>query len=190
MAAAAALAIASSAAAALPPESRLAGLRVGGFAGYETDDVSGLSIRADGELPIRDLGPQLRLSGVGSLGYSRLTEGVRFGELTSNVLKLVPAARLSVALGPKVSLFGDLGVGLALVSARTATSVPFFGNSSTSASSVNVMMRFGAGAWYHLSAQVDVGAVLELDPILGDYAYAGARSQTTFLVLGGAMYRL
>lgn len=190
MAGAAALAITGSASAALPPGSRLSELRVGGFAGYETDDLSGVAIRADAELPVRDLTPEVRLSGVGSFGYSRLTEGVRFGDLTSDVLKLVPSARLSVAVAPKVSLFGDLGLGLAFVSARTETNVPFFGRSSVSASSANLMLRLGAGAWYHVSAQVDVGAMLELDPILGDYAFSGFRSQTTFLVLGGLTYRL
>jgi hypothetical protein len=190
MAGAAALAIAGSAFAAAAPGSRLSGLRVGGFGGYETNDVSGLSIRADGEVPVRDLTAQLRLSGVGSFGYSRLTESVRYGELTSHVLKLVPSARLSVAVTPVVSLFGDAGLGLALVSARRDTNVPFFGSSSASASSVNVMMRLGVGAWYHMNGRVDVGAMLELDPIFGDYAFSGARSQTTFLALVGVMYQL
>lgn len=187
---AAALMIAASAAAAVPEGSRLSGLRVGAFAGWEGADVSGLSLRGDGELPLRDLTPRLRLSGVGSLGWSRLTQGVPFGDLTSNVLKVVPAARLSLAVLPRLSLFGDVGAGLAWVSARTAVDVPFFGRSSASTSSVNLMMRLGAGAWYHVGEQVDVGAMLELDPIFGDYGFRGARSQTTFLVLGGVMYRL
>ena len=190
VAGAAALMIAGSVSAELPPGSRLSGLRVGAFVGYETDDVSGGTLRVDGERPLAALPAPLALSGVGSLGYSRLTKGVRFGEFTSNVVKLVPSARLSVAVAPKVSLFGDVGVGLAFVSAKTETDVPFFGRSSVSASSLNLVMRFGAGGWYHLNGRIDVGAMLELDPILGDYAFSGFRSQTTFLVLGGLTYRL
>ncbi len=190
MAGAAALVIAGSASAAQPGGSRLAGLRVGVLGGYERADVSGVSLRGDAELPIWTLTPGVELSGVASLGYSRLTQGVRYGELASDLLKLVPAARLSVAVGERLSLFGDLGLGLAFVSARTEKDVPFFGKSSTSASSLNAMVRLGVGAWYRATPRLDAGAMLELDPISGDYAYRGAGGQTTLLVLGGVRWRL
>ncbi len=61
-------------AAAPASSSPMQGLEVGGFVGYETDDVSGLSLRLDAELPFRDLSPQVKLSFVGSIGYSRLTD--------------------------------------------------------------------------------------------------------------------
>lgn len=190
-----ALLAAGSASAAPPPSSpstgsALEGLEVGGLVGYEADTVSGLSLRVDGALPFRDLSPQVKLSLVGSLGYSRLSEGVLYGDFTSNVFKIVPAARLSVPLNPRLSLFGDVGVGLAFVSAKVETNVPFLGRSSSSASTVNLMMRFGAGTWYRVSPKLALGAMLELDPIHGDYGFSGRPSQTTFLVMGGAMYRL
>lgn len=169
----------------------LDGLQVGGFIGYETADVSGLALRLDGEIPFRDLSPQVKLSWVGSLGYSHLTWDTFGGSFTANVLKIVPAARFTLPLNPQFDLFGDVGLGLAFVSASFDT--PFFGG-SVSDSTVNLMMRFGAGAWYHANDRLKVGAMLELDPIFGDFGFSRpgftANSQTTFNILFGAMYRL
>ena len=166
------------------------GLQVGGFIGYETADVSGLALRADGEIPFRDLAPQVKMSWVGSLGYSHLTWDTFGGTFTANVLKLVPAARFTVPLNPQFSVFGDVGLGLAYVSGTI--DVPGFFSSTDS--TLNLMMRFGVGAWYHASDRIKVGAMLELDPIFGDFGYSkngiAATSQTTFNFLVGMMYRL
>ena len=105
-------------AAAPASSSPMQGLEVGGFIGYETDDVSGLSLRLDAELPFRDLSPQVKLSFVGSIGYSRLTDS-QFGvDFTANVLKFVPAARFTMPVNPQFSVFGDAGLGLAYVGAK------------------------------------------------------------------------
>lgn len=187
LAPAVALAAPPSRAAAPATGSPLAGLQVGGFIGYETDTVSGLSLRLDGEVPFRDLAPQVKLSWVGSIGYSRLTDSPGFGaDFKSNVFKIVPAARFTVPLAPQFSVFGDVGLGLAYVSATIDT--PFF--PSQTDSTLNLMMRFGVGAWYEVNPQVKIGAMLELDPIFGDYGFSGASSQTTFIIQAGMMYRL
>jgi opacity protein-like surface antigen len=172
------------------PPSQYGGLSVGGFIGYETDDVSGLALRLDGELPFKALSPAVNMSWVGSIGYSHLTESVPFGDFTSNVLKIVPAARFTLPLNPQFDVFGDVGLGIAYVSAKVETNIPFFGSTSTSDSSFNIMMRLGAGAWFHVNPQLRVGAMLEFDPIFGDYGMSGATSQNTFNILAGAMYRL
>ena len=92
----------------------LAGLEVGGFIGYETDDLSGLSLRFDGEVPFRELSPQVKLSLVGSFGYSHLTwDPVPWAKFTANVFKFVPAARFTLPLNEQFSVFGDAGLGLA-----------------------------------------------------------------------------
>ena len=177
------------------PPSQYGGLSVGGFIGYETDDVSGLALRLDGELPFKALSPAVNMSWVGSIGYSHLTESVPFGDFTSNVLKIVPAARFTLPLNPQFDVFGDVGLGIAYVSANIDIHPPFGGGASFSDSTFNIMMRFGAGAWFHVNPQLRVGAMLEFDPIFGDYGFSGANgvtgsSQNTFNILAGAMYRL
>jgi opacity protein-like surface antigen len=163
----------------------LQGLSVGGFIGWETDDVGGLALRADGELPFRALSPQINLSWVGSIGFSHLTDDMGFADLTANVLKIVPAARFTFPINPQLSLFGDAGLGLAYVSAKVES--PFF--PSVDDSTINLMMRIGVGAWYHVNEKTRIGAMLEF---FGDFGFsgAGASSQTTFNILGGAMFKL
>jgi hypothetical protein len=184
------------------------GLEVGGFLGYETADFSGVALRVDGELPFRALTEpgaktQVKLSWVGSLGYSRLWWDYGFGGLggykaTANVFKLVPAARFSIPLNEKFSVFGDAGLGLVHIGVTVETPsyfVPFFGNvggGTASYSSTNLMMRIGAGGWFQVNPKLKVGAMLEFDPIFGDFGGSanGLGAQNTWLILGGAMFRL
>jgi opacity protein-like surface antigen len=178
------------------PASQYGGLEVGGFIGYETDSVSGLALRLDGELPFRDLSPQVKMSWVGSIGYSHLTETVGWADVTTNMIKVVPSARFTLPLNPQFDVFGDVGLGIAYVSATIDVHPPFgIPSSSFSDSTFNIMMRIGAGAWFHVNPQLKVGAMLEFDPIFGDYGFSGANgvtasSQNTFNILAGAMYRL
>lgn len=176
------------------PAGGLQGLQVGGWLGYETDEVGGLALRADAEMPFRDLSPQIKLSFVGSVGYSRLSWDIPFGDFTANVFKLVPAARFTLPLNPQFEVFGDVGLGLAYVSVNIEQNVPGLGRTfEASDSTVNIMMRFGAGAFYRVNEQLKVGAMLELDPYFGDFGFNAngiGGSQTTFNILGGAMFRI
>lgn len=171
----------------------LQGLEVGGFIGYETADLSGLSLRLDGELPFRQLSPQVKMSFVGSLGYSHLTWDPMPGwKLTTNAIKLVPAARFTLPLNEQFSVFGDAGLGLVYVSAKAEYSYFGYSNSYTG-STTNLMMRLGVGAWYQVNPQLKLGAMLELDPVFGDYGYAAngvGKSQNTFLIQIGGMFKL
>jgi opacity protein-like surface antigen len=186
-----AVALAAPARGAAPAASSRSGIQgrsVGGVGGYETADLSGLALRVDGEMPFRALSPQLDLSFVGSIGYSRLTDseggfGFEF-DTTANILKFIPAARFSFAVNPQFTLFGDAGLGLYYASLEVETTDPFFGTVSVDDSEFSIMMRLGVGAWYHLNDQTRIGAMLELDPYFGDF------DQTTFNILGGAMFRL
>jgi opacity protein-like surface antigen len=178
------------------PASQYGGLEIGGFLGYETDSVSGLALRLDGELPFRQLSPAIKMSWVGSIGYSHLTETIGFADVTTNMIKIVPSARFTLPLNPQFDLFGDVGLGIAYVGATVDIHPPFgLPSSSFSDSTFNIMMRFGAGAWFHVNPQLKVGAMLEIDPIFGNYGFSGANgvtgsSQNTFNILAGAMYRL
>jgi hypothetical protein len=171
------------------------GPEVGGFIGYETADFSGLSLRVDGALPLRELPRKVTLSVVGSLGYSRLTWRPGYGvEGTANVLKVVPAARFTLPVASTVSLFGDAGLGLAYVSTRVDLPASFAA-ADIRDSTFNLMLRVGLGAWYHATDRLDLGVLVELDPIFGDFGFKSAAgvsagSQTTFLAQAGAQYRL
>ena len=169
-------------------------LQVGGFLGYETDDVSGVSLRVDGEIPFQALSPQINLSWVGSLGYSRLTKSQSaFGmttDFTANILKAIPAARFTFPVNPQISLFADAGLGLAYVSAKIEESVPGYGSASVSDSTINFIMRLGAGAFYQVNPKTKIGAMIEIDPFFGDFGFSGASSQSPFLIQAGAMFRM
>jgi hypothetical protein len=167
------------------------GIEVGGFIGYEAADFTGLALRADVAMPFRDLGPQVKLSFVGSLGYSYLTWGGPFGTtVKSNLFKIVPAARFTFPVAPQFDLFGDVGLGIA--HASVTADLPF-GYGSYSDSSTNLMMRFGVGGWYKVAPKVKLGAMFDLDPIFGDYGVSNtyaANSQTFWSMLFGAMFTL
>ncbi len=158
-------------------------LSIGGFVGYETDDVSGLTLRVDGELPFQALSPQVNLSWVGSIGLSHLTEDVPYGDFTANILKIIPAARFSFPLSREFSLFADAGLGLYYASWKVETN--FFGfTTSISDSELSLLMRLGGGAWYAVNPKTRIGASIELTPYFGDF------DQNTFTIQVGAMFSM
>jgi opacity protein-like surface antigen len=165
------------------------GLEVGGFLGYEAADFSGLALRVDGVLPFRDLAPQVKLSFVGSIGYSHLTWDVFGVTATANMLKFVPAARFSVPVAPQFEVFGDVGLGIAYT--KVSVDVPGFGEVSDS--STNLMMRLGAGGWYNVNPKIKVGAMIDIDPVFGNFGTSTdgvAKSETFWSLLVGAMFKL
>jgi hypothetical protein len=188
LAPAAALAAPTSTSRAAPVATTSSALDIGGFVGYETDDLSGIALRVDGELPFQMLAPQVKLSWVGSIGFSHLTEeqGVPGAsvDVTANVLKIIPAARFTFPLNQQFSLFADGGLGLYYASLEAKTTVPFFGSTTVDDSEFSVMMRIGGGAWFNVNPTTKIGASLEFDPYFGDF------DQTTFVVQAGAMFRM
>ncbi len=171
-------------------QSSSSGLELGGFIGYETADFSGLALRLDGELPIQALNPQVKLSFVGSIGYSYLTWDTLGVTVKANLFKIVPAARFTFAVAPQFDVFGDVGLGIA--HASVSASLPY-GLGSVSDSSTNLMMRFGVGGWYHVNPKVKIGAMIDLDPVFGDFGTdtsGVSSSQTFFNLLFGAMFTL
>lgn len=187
--------LAPAAALAAPAAGAAGGPEVGGFVGYETADFSGPALRLDAELPVRQQWRKVKLSLVGSLGYSRLTWSPGYGvKGTADVVKLAPALRFTVPVATKLSVFGDAGLGVAWVSVKV-TLPAAFAAPNVNDSTFNVLLRLGAGAWYHASEQLKLGVLLELDPFFGDFGFrsvagVSAGSQTTFLALLGGQYRL
>jgi hypothetical protein len=167
------------------------GLSIGGFIGYETDDVSGLMLRADAELPFRALSPAVNLSWVGSLGYSRLSDDLGNDlDFTVNLIKIIPAARFSFPISPEFTLFADGGLGLYYASWTIDTfdfnpNPPFnLIRSEFDDSEFSLMMRFGGGGFFQVNETTRIGAMLELDPLFGDF------DQTLFSIQVGAMFQL
>jgi opacity protein-like surface antigen len=157
-------------------------LSVGGWIGYETGDADGFQLRADGEMPFQQLTPQIKLSLVGSIGYTFAGWDFPGGDVSVNRLKIVPAARFTLPVNPQLSLFGDAGLGLHY------TSVSFeydgFGAEDLDDSELGLLLRLAAGGFFQVNPQLRVGAQIVLDPIFGDY------DDTTFAIMVGAMFAL
>jgi hypothetical protein len=160
-------------------------LRLGGLLGLELGvGDTGLALRVDGEMPVADVSPQVRLSGVLSLGYTRFSEEELGFDATANVLKLVPAARFTLPLQDQFSLYGDAGLGIYYHSTTTET-VDVFGNRvEDDDSGVAFTMRFAGGGFYDLSPQLRVGAELGVNPYFGDI------DDTSVSLMVGATFRL
>ena len=154
-------------------------LSLGGWIGYETDDLDGLQLRFDAVVPVQRLAPQLALSVVGSVGYSRLTRSELGTHFTANILKLVPAVRFTLPLNPRVSVYGDAGLGL-----YWAGEDVDYGPNTASNTDVGFMFRFGVGGFYQVNARTEIGVSFYLDPMLGGY------DDTTFSIMAGALFGL
>ncbi len=158
------------------------GLSFGGWLGYEMGDADGLQLRADAELPFQQLTPQVKLSFVGSIGYTFAGYDVPGADISVNILKIVPAARFTLPVSPQLSLFGDAGLGLHY------TTVDFdydgFAGVDYDDSVLGFMLRFAAGAFFQVNPQVRIGGQIVLDPMFGDY------DDATFAIMAGAMFQL
>jgi hypothetical protein len=172
------------------------GLTFGGFVGYETDDLSGISLRVDGEAPFGALSPQLRLSFVGSIGISHLTDDAAFGgataDATANILKIVPAARFSIPVNNQLTFFADAGLGVYYSSwtIEMTEIVPGFPALRTKIddNELGLVGRIGAGAWFDVNPSTRIGGMLEFNPYFGDVI--ANSDQNTFLFQIGAMFRM
>jgi hypothetical protein len=159
------------------------GLSVGGFIGYETGDLSGLALRADAELPFQQIAPQVKLSLLGSLGYTHFGKDVPFGDITFNVVQLVPAARFTLPLNPQLDLYGDAGLGLYYY--RFTSKQTFFGvGVNDSGSGLGLLMRIAAGGFFKVSPQLKLGAEVGVLP------YFNKVDTTDLTIMVGAMFAL
>jgi opacity protein-like surface antigen len=157
-------------------------LSLGGWLGYESGDADGFQLRADAELPFQQLTPQIKLSLVGSVGYTFAGYDLLGADVSVNRLKIVPAARFTLPVNPQFSLFGDAGIGLHY----TSVDVDYdqFAGFDYDDSELGLMLRFAAGAFFHVNPQVRIGGQVVIDPIFGDY------DDTTFAFMAGAMFQL
>jgi len=159
-------------------------LSVGGFLGFETGDLDGFALRADAELPFQQMTPQVALSLVGSLGYSRFSEDLPFGDASWNIIKIIPAARFTLPVNPQIDVYGDGGLGLYYFSFSSEQTLPFIGRVDADDSGFGFMLRLAAGGFFKVNPKLKVGAEIGLLPYFGDV------DTTDFTIMGGVMFAL
>jgi outer membrane protein with beta-barrel domain len=172
LAAAAALALPASASAQARRPAGAGGTAFGILIGFEDSKYdNGLALRLDGEIPLQSMSPVVRLSLVGSLGYTRFSfnPGGFFGteSETLNIFKVTPALRFSFGNHPLLRPYADAGIGLHYA----RLSVPCinqFGNIDTcSDSDVSAHLRFAGGLVFQVSPGLGLGAEIDLTPYFG-----------------------
>ncbi len=158
---------------------------IGGLVGLELGDLDGFGFRVDGEMPLKPLSPKVNLSLVGSVGYSRLSMDLYLGDVGWNIFKVVPAARFTMPVAPKMSLYGDAGLGLYYGSFTMKQNFPApIGTIKTDDSATGFLMRFGVGGFYDLNPKTKLSAEIGVDPYFGD------ADTTNWTLAVGAMFVL
>jgi hypothetical protein len=161
-----------------------AGLRLAGLLGLEFGaGDTGLALRVDGEMPIQAVGRGTDLSGVLSLGFSRFDDDGRGWERTTNLVKLVPAIRLTLpALAPQLGAYGDVGLGFYYQS--TSVDDDRLGARDFDDSGVGLAMRFAGGLFFDVNDRLRLGGEVGVNPYFGEF------DETTVSLLATLSYRL
>lgn len=167
---------------------RSTGAQLGVLIGFEDGDAdAGVSLRLDGEFDWQALSPAVRLSFVGSIGYTRWTDDLGpFSDLdwTVNVVKFVPAARFSFGRSPTLRPYFDAGIGFHYVSFSIEQRDAFGRVYSIDDSDISLMMRFAGGLLFQVSPGLALGGEIGLTP------YFGELDDNTFSVMFAASFRL
>lgn len=193
------------AAALLSPASALAqqrggslGTRAAVLVGFEDSaGPAALALRVDGEIPQKSLSPEVGLSIVGSIGFTRQSDHYNdpFGdkwEWSTNILKLVPAARFNFGHNAKIKPYADAGVGLYYASwsqSYNETIYVYPGYTTVTHSwddsEIGLMFRFAGGINFQVGEGFMLGGELGFNPYMGDIA-----NDSTLTVMFGATMRL
>jgi outer membrane protein with beta-barrel domain len=164
------------------------GTEFGVLLGFEDSKYdTGLALRLDGEIPWQALSPMVRMSFVGSLGYTHfsINRGFFFANEseTLNIFKATPALRFAFGQSPRFRPYADAGVGIHYA----RLSIPCFdqfGNVTTcSDSDVSLHLRFAGGLLFQVSPALGLGAEIDLTP------YFGKIDDNTFSLLFVAAFR-
>lgn len=164
------------------------GTSIGALVGFEDGNGdTGLALRLDGEFAYQALSPQVRMSFVGSLGFSRWTYNPGFFSdlnATLSIFKVTPAVRFSFGQSAVFRPYADAGLGLhyARFSVKQRD---VFGNVYTASDSdLSLHLRFAGGLLFQVSPTVALGAEIDLIP------YFGSVDDTTFALMFAASFRM
>ena len=154
---------------------------VGGSLGLFASSFStGVALHLDAAYTFSELQPRLYLEGAGHLG-------AMFGSHDISVWEAIPKLRLRYALTDPLSIYGDAGLGLAILHASqqeqdTPAGKVVVRESDTTAA---LLIRFAAGVQYAIEANI----YLTLEPV-GLNIYTASGSGFAYTLLAGALFRL
>jgi hypothetical protein len=138
------------------------------------DGAVGFKLTGNGYYTITEFTPQLPFDIGGHLGFSYFGCGVEGIDCSMKILELVPTARVRYKIIPKLSIFGDMGLGLALALP------PMDGADSQ----IAFVLRFASGIYYQISEQL----FLVGEP-MGLTFYFLDESAFRYTISGGILYR-
>jgi hypothetical protein len=157
----------------------------------------GLALRGSATRPIASPGPRTTVLGVLTLGLDlwrideRLSPGFGVSSETTGwslALAAVPSVRVTHEVAPRVTLFGDSGLGLAYATADSTTTAraPGLPDQKVSAgtSGLGAVLRFAGGVSYDLDARLRLSAEAGLG-----FHYGELRGTVTTLLVGAAWRR-
>jgi hypothetical protein len=175
------------------PEWRIATL-LGAEFGLGDASYDALKLRVEAERTLRALSPRASLGYVISASVLHASDSESIAvpmlgtvqmEWGANLFELVPSARATFALGPKVWVHGDAGLGLAYTVASGKVDVAGIGTVEPVSDGLAGVLRLAAGLAFAPTPNVRVGAqVVGFDVRFGD----GVGSAFSFLV--SASHRL
>jgi opacity protein-like surface antigen len=171
------------------PASAPSSMQVGTLIGFEDGSGNtGIALRVDGEWYWQALAPQVRLSFVGSVGFSHWTYNAGFFQTPNSslsIFKFTPALRFSFGNSPTIRPYGDAGLGLHYATFSIKERDPFTGNVFTASDSdVSAHLRFAGGILFHVSPGLALGAEIDFIP------YFGSVDDNTFSLMFQASFRL
>ena len=175
------------------PEWRIATL-LGAEFGLGDASYDALKLRVEAERTLRALSPRASLGYVISASVLHASDSESIAvpmlgtvqmEWSANLFELVPSARATLALGPKVWVHGDAGLGLAYTVASGKVDVAGIGTVEPVSDGLAGVLRLAAGLAFAPTPNVRIGAqVVGFDVRFGD----GVGSAFSFLV--SASHRL
>jgi hypothetical protein len=155
--------------------------RMGVLGGVEFADENGFGFRVDGEYDLMTLAEGVKLGAVGSLGWSNFSDDAFGIELSTNVFKLVPAARFTFPIADAFGIYADAGLGLYWARSEIDSNNALIPSDEDDA--FGLTLRGAGGAYYLVSDQLRIGGELGVNPYFGDF------DETTFNLFGMISFR-
>lgn len=157
-------------------------LEIGGEFGlaipFDSGPGVGIKLAPEGFYYLPEFSPGLSLGVGGQLAFALHP----FGDISFWFLDIVPMGRLRYAVNPKMSVYGELGMGLGMIHAG-GVNVPGFGTVGGGTDS-GFLLKFGGGVQFKVNERMSFTA----GPAFNFYIKSG--SATVLTLMGGLVYRI
>jgi hypothetical protein len=168
------------AAAARGPGSDVGSVALGGTLGFGAGDFTTFKLNGDLQYGVAEIAPKAFFDLAGHIGFG-------FGDLF--VFEVVPKGRFRFALDNRLSLYGDFGIGFAIihnsgVDVLNPFPPPIFISAGSYTDTFGIF-RFGFGLQYKLTS----AAILVVEPV-GTNVYFGHGTAFQYSFLVGALFRV